>query len=85
MQTFERIAEAASTIPGVADAAIVVCRSRWGPAATATACVPEGRAFEPGNTILSRLRIVTPDYIRDDAHPDRQGARASRPATGAAA
>src|SRR6185295_16641754 len=35
--------------------------------------VPEGRPFEPANTILSRLRIVTPGYIETMRIPILRG------------
>ena len=72
MQTFERIAEAARQIPGVENAAIS-SQVPMGAGGNGNGLVPEGRAFEPGNTILSRLRIVTPGYIETMRIPILRG------------
>jgi predicted permease len=62
VQTFERMAEAARQIPGV-EAAGLTSQVPMGPGGNGNGLVPEGKAFLPGNVILSRLRIVTPGYI----------------------
>ncbi len=72
VQTFERIAEAARQIPGVESAAIT-SQVPMGAGGNGNGLVPEGRPFEPGNTILSRLRIVTPGYIETMRIPILEG------------
>ena len=72
VQTFDRIAEAARQIPGVENAAIS-SQVPMGAGGNGNGLVPEGRAFEPGNTILSRLRIVTPGYIETMRIPILRG------------
>ena len=62
LQTLERIAEAARSIPGV-EAAGMTSQVPMGAGGNGNGLVPEGKTFEPGNVILSRLRIVTPGYI----------------------
>jgi putative ABC transport system permease protein len=62
VQTFERIAEAARQIAGVEGAAMS-SQVPMGAGGSGNGLVPEGKAPEPGNVILSRLRIVTPGYL----------------------
>jgi len=59
---FEQIAEAARQIPGV-EAAGMTSQVPMGAGGNGNGLLPEGKTPEPGNIILSRLRIVTPGYI----------------------
>jgi predicted permease len=72
LQTLERIAAAARHIAGV-EAAGISSQVPMGAGGNGNGLVPEGRAFEPGNTILSRLRIVTPGYIETMRIPILEG------------
>ncbi len=83
VRTFEQIAEAARHIPGV-EAAGMTSQVPMGAGGNGNGLRPEGKAIEPGNIIISRLRIVTPGYIEAMRIPvvrgrsirdgDRQGA-----------
>jgi len=61
-QTFERIVAEASTIPGVIIAAVSSQVPR-APGGNGNGLLPEGKAPESQNFILSRLRMVTPGYF----------------------
>jgi putative ABC transport system permease protein len=61
-QTFERLVDAAATLPRVETAA-AVSQAPMGPGGNSNGLIPEGRAFDPRNAIDSRLRIITPTYF----------------------
>lgn len=62
VQTLEQIAEVTRQIPGV-QAAGITSQVPMGAGGNGNGLVPEGKTSEPGNVILSRLRVVTPGYI----------------------
>jgi predicted permease len=62
LQTFERIVEAVRAIRGV-EAAGVTSQVPMGAGGNGNGLLPEGKAFDPVNAIISRLRIVTPGYL----------------------
>jgi putative ABC transport system permease protein len=61
-QTFERIVEEASALPGV-QAAAVTSQVPRAPGGNGNGLVPEGKTPEPQNIIMSRLRMITPGYF----------------------
>lgn len=71
-QTFERIAEAAALLPGVRSAALT-SQVPMGAGGNGNGLIPEGVAFEPKNSIQSRLRIVTPGYFETMGIPVIRG------------
>jgi putative ABC transport system permease protein len=83
VQTFQKLAEAATQIPGVTAAAITT-QVPMGGGGNGNGLIPEGVAFESRNAIGSRLRMVTPTYFETMRIPivkgrpltdaDRQGA-----------
>ncbi len=83
VRTFQKLAEAAARIPGVTAAAITT-QVPMGAGGNGNGLIPEGVAFDSRNTILSRLRMVTPGYFETMRIPivkgrpltdgDRQGA-----------
>ncbi len=62
VQTFERLAEASSQIPG-ATAAAITTQAPMSPGGNGNGLLPEGKAMDPANLISSRLRIITPGYF----------------------
>jgi putative ABC transport system permease protein len=62
VQTFERITEAATRVPGV-QAAGMTSQVPMGPGGGGNGLIPEGRVVDIRNAIQSRLRIVTPGYL----------------------
>jgi predicted permease len=71
-QTFERIVTEARSIPGVA-AASVTSQVPRGPGGNGNGLLPEGKALEPRNFIMSRLRMVTPGYFETMGIPITRG------------
>ena len=61
-QTFERIVAETRAIPGVVVAAVTSQVPR-GSGGNGNGLVPEGKTLEPKNVVLSRLRMVTPEYF----------------------
>jgi predicted permease len=62
VRTLERLAESAASIPGASSAALT-SQVPMGIGGNGNGLVPEGKALEPANVILSRLRMVTPGYF----------------------
>jgi len=62
LQTFEQVAAAAAALPGVRAAALT-SQVPMGAGGNGNGLIPEGVAYEPQNSIQSRLRIVTPGYF----------------------
>jgi putative ABC transport system permease protein len=60
-RTFQRIAERAATVPGVASAALVSAAPLED--GNSNGLVPEGRPLEIESAINSLMRLVTPDYF----------------------
>src|SRR5262249_18731116 len=60
--TFQRLAEAAGSMPGVSPAA-VTSQVPMGGGGNGNGLVPEGKPFDAKSIIFSRLRIVTPQYF----------------------
>ncbi len=61
-ETFERLVQEAKTVPGVMSAAVTSQVPR-GPGGNGNGLIPEGKTFEPGNVVMSRLRMITPGYF----------------------
>ena len=62
VQTFDQIAAAVRSVPGVTAAALT-SQVPMGPGGNGNGLIPEGRPFLPDQAINSRLRIVTPGYF----------------------
>ena len=71
-QTFERIVADASAIPGVKIVAVTSQVPR-APGGSGNGLLPEGKAPESQNFILSRLRMVTPAYFEAMRIPIARG------------
>jgi putative ABC transport system permease protein len=62
LQTFEQVAAAVPTVPGVGSASLA-SQVPMGPGGNGNGLIPEGTAFDIRNSVQSRLRIVTPGYF----------------------
>jgi predicted permease len=62
-QTFDRMLARLQATPGVTHAALT-SQAPLGPGSSDNGLIPEGRAMDVSNTIQSRMRIVTPDYLK---------------------
>ena len=60
--TFGRMVESLEAMPGV-QAAAVVTSAPLGSGQSSNGLVPEGKAMEPENRIVSLLRVTTPGYL----------------------
>jgi putative ABC transport system permease protein len=60
-RAFERLAERAATVPGVASAALVSAAPLEG--GNSNGLVPEGRPLEIGSAVNSLMRVATPGYF----------------------
>jgi putative ABC transport system permease protein len=72
VDTLNRLAEAASTIPG-ARAAGVTTQVPLGGGGNGNGLLPEGKGFDRANLIPSRLRMITPGYFDAMRIPIRRG------------
>ena len=70
--TFTRMAEDLGRRPGVVSAALV-SQVPMGPGGGSNGLIPEGKALEGRNSIMSRLRIITPGYLGTMRIPIKQG------------
>jgi predicted permease len=71
---FENMIEEAQKVPGVRVAAIT-SQVPMGPGGSGNGLIPEGRAIDPRNAILARLRIVSPGYFDAMGIPILEGRR----------
>lgn len=72
VRTFERIVDAARSIPGVHSAAVTT-QVPMGPGGNSNGLLPEGKPFDPANAIDSRLRVVSAGYFEVMGIPLRSG------------
>ena len=72
LQTFERVVDAARSVPGVRSAALT-SQVPMGPGGNGNGLLPEGRPMDIRSTIQSRLRIVTPGYFETMGIPIVRG------------
>ncbi len=72
LQALEQVADATRRIPGVESAGIT-SQVPMGAGGNGNGLLPEGKAIEPANFILARLRIVTPGYIETMRIPILRG------------
>jgi predicted permease len=71
-QTFERIVEAAATMPG-AQSAAVVSRAPLAGGWTGNGLIAEGRPLDPTSRVMSLLQVVSPNYLLTAHVPLKQG------------
>ncbi|HVN21252.1 MAG TPA: ABC transporter permease [Dongiaceae bacterium] len=72
LRTFERISEAAATLPGV-QAAAVVSRAPLAGGWTGNGLIAEGRPLDPTSRVMSLLQVVSPNYLLTAHVPLKQG------------
>ena len=71
-QTFERIVEAATALPGVQSAA-VVSRAPLAGGWSSNGLIAEGQAIDLSNRVISLLQIVSPNYLATAHVPLKMG------------
>src|SRR5262249_31014890 len=72
VQTLERLAESASQMPGASSAALT-SQVPMGTGGNGNGLLPEGKAPEAANFVMSRLRMVTPGDLETMRIPILQG------------
>jgi len=72
LQTFERITDAAASVPGVRVAGFT-SQVPMGPGGNGNGLVPEGVPYDPQHSVQSRLRIVSPRYFEAMSIPIVRG------------